>query len=430
MLKLDIGGVFPLLEEPLPIMEALTALDTLTTGSGEGADYCGWLNIAERYPREAEFLRLNETGRKIRENAELLIVVGIGGSYLGARSAVELLRSSTAGRTAGGVRAGCVDIRYAGKGLSGSELDELIAHSESKDVYISMVSKSGTTLEPALAFRILKQYMEKRYGREGARRRIICTTDQKRGLLRAMADSEGYESFTIPNDIGGRYSVFTPAGLLPMSAAGIDIRAVLEGAAQSRYSFTESSEENPALVYAAVRHALFYSGRFVELLSFLGEKLRYLAEWWKQLYGESEGKQGSGIFPASAELTADMHSLGQYIQEGTKILQETMLRFDEPSPLFIPHTAEDADRLNYLAGKDFGFISDKAMEAIRQAHIDGGVPCMRIDADTLCEENYGALVMFFEYACGISGYMFGINPFDQPGVEAYKNNMFRLLRLP
>ena len=423
MLKIGLDGVLPFLPAGAPDYDAaLAALRTLKQGSGAGNDFVGWVRLPETYDR-AEFARIQAAGQRVREKAEAFVVIGIGGSYLGARAALELLctprRNESAQKPA---------VYFIGNGISGDDIAQVLELVKGKELYVNVISKSGTTLEPALAFRIFRKYLEETYGKEGARDRILCTTDKARGVLKGIADREGYECFVIPDDIGGRYSVLTPVGLLPMAAAGIDIARVMAGAAEQMKISLSETKDNPSVIYAAVRQALYRSGKKVEVLSYPGENTRFLAEWWKQLYGESEGKNGLGIFPASCELTADLHSLGQYIQDGERMLLETMLRFDHSvCRVEVPFSEGDEDGLNYVAGKDYDAIFAAAAEGIRRAHVSGGVPCMELTADTPNEETFGALVVFFETACGISGYMQGVNPFDQPGVEEYKKNMFALL---
>ena len=423
MLKIGLDGVLPFLPAGAPDYDAaLAALRTLKQGSGAGNDFVGWVRLPETYDR-AEFARIQAAGQRVREKAEAFVVIGIGGSYLGARAALELLctprRNESAQKPA---------VYFIGNGISGDDIAQVLELVKGKELYVNVISKSGATLEPALAFRIFRKYLEETYGKEGARERILCTTDKARGVLKGIADREGYECFVIPDDIGGRYSVLTPVGLLPMAAAGIDIARVMAGAAEQMKISLSETKDNPSVIYAAVRQALYRSGKKVEVLSYPGENTRFLAEWWKQLYGESEGKNGLGIFPASCELTADLHSLGQYIQDGERMLLETMLRFDHSvCRVEVPFSEGDEDGLNYVAGKDYDAIFAAAAEGIRRAHVSGGVPCMELTADTPNEETFGALVVFFETACGISGYMQGVNPFDQPGVEEYKKNMFALL---
>ena len=424
MLKIGLDGVFPFLPSgSLDDTAAVNALRALKNGSGAGKEFLGWLRLPETYDR-AEFARIEAAGKRIYERAQAFVVIGIGGSYLGARAALELLRSSrhNEARTEG------PEVYFIGNGISGDDIAQVLDLVRGKELYLNVISKSGTTLEPALAFRIFRSYLEDTYGKDGARARIFCTTDRARGVLKGIADREGYECFVIPDDIGGRYSVLTPVGLLPLAAAGVDIARVMAGAAAQMQESLAETAENPSVIYAAARQALYRMGKKVEVLSYPGENARFLAEWWKQLYGESEGKNGLGIFPASCELTADLHSLGQYIQDGERILLETMLRFTHSMRrVEVPRVENDEDGLNYVAGRDYDEIFACAAEGIRRAHISGGVPCMELIAERPDEETFGALVYFFETACGISGYLQGVNPFDQPGVEEYKKNMFALL---
>lgn len=423
MLKIGLDGIRQFVEpENLNYAAAKAALASLKDGSGKGNDFIGWVKLPETYDKD-EFARIQAAGKRVYENAEALVVIGIGGSYLGARAALELLCTPRANEVKKGPA-----VYFIGNGISGDDIAQVLELVKGKSLYVNVISKSGTTLEPALAFRIFKKYVEETYGKEGARERILCTTDKARGVLKGIADREGYESFVIPDDVGGRYSVLTPVGLLPMAAAGIDIAAVMAGAAAGMEAYLKEEDDNPALIYAAARQALYNLGKKVEILSYPGENTRFIAEWWKQLYGESEGKDGLGIFPASCELTADLHSLGQYIQDGERILQETMFRFEKSvNRVEIPMVDEDEDGLNYVAGRDYDEIFACAAEGIRRAHITGGVPVMELVAETPNEKTFGELVYFFEIACGMSGYMQGVNPFDQPGVEEYKKNMFALL---
>ncbi len=424
MLKLNLDGVTGFLApREIDYDAAAAALRSLKAGDGSGNDFLGWLRLPRDYDRE-EFARVKETGRRVYENAEAFVVIGIGGSYLGARAALEMLRSPrhNEAKNTG------PDVYFIGNGVSGDDMAQVLELARGRELYINVISKSGTTLEPALAFRVFREYMENVYGPEGARERIICTTDRERGVLKGIAARSGYECFVIPDDVGGRYSVLTPVGLLPMAAAGVDISRVMAGAAAQMEESLSETRENPSIIYAAARQALYRTGKKVEILSFPGENMRYFAEWWKQLYGESEGKGGRGIFPASCELTADLHSLGQYIQDGERMLFETMLRFEHGMhPVTVPFIEADEDGLNYAAGRDYDEVFACAAEGVRRAHVTGGVPCMELRSERPDEENFGALVYFFEAACGISGYMQGVNPFDQPGVEEYKKNMFALL---
>ena len=425
MVRINAEGAVSFLNEAPDYEAAKNALATLLEGTGAGNDYIGWVKLPFDYDRE-ELARIKACAARIRQNAEALVVIGIGGSYLGARAVIEAMLSPRFNE----VEADRPKIYFLGNGINGEDLAQVLRLVDGKSVYVNVISKSGTTLEPALAFRIFKEYVEKRFGKEEAKQRIVCTTDKARGALKKLAEAEGYECFVVPDDIGGRYSVLTPVGLLPIAAAGIDVDKLMAGAAaQAEITKKDCPECNPALKYAAVRQALYRKlGKKVEILSCPSESVRFIAEWWKQLYGESEGKQHMGIFPASCVFTADLHSMGQYIQDGERILMESFLSFDEPSEkVVVPFSEENGDGLNYVAGKEYRQVYAAAQEGVKRAHISGGVPCMEISADRLDEENLGALIYFFEAACGISGYMEGVNPFDQPGVEEYKKNMFALL---
>ncbi len=402
---------------------AYKALNTLWNKNGKGSEFTGWVELPLNYDRE-EFACVQACAERIRSKADAFIIIGIGGSYLGARAAIEMLKSPRHNEEPDGPK-----IYFLGNGISGEDVAQVLRLVEGKEVFVNVISKSGTTLEPAVAFRIVREYMMKRYGEDGCRERIVATTDKKRGVLKELADRCGYETFVVPDDIGGRYSVLTPVGLLPMAVAGINIKKVLEAAGAAMKSFLRFDEDNPAVRYAAARQALYTGMRKkVEILSYPGESMRFMAEWFKQLYGESEGKEHLGIFPASCELTADLHSLGQYIQDGERMLFETILRFeDSMEKLAVPAAEGDEDKLNYIAGMDYADIYKAAAAGVKKAHITGGVPVIEIVADKADEAGFGELVVFYELACGISGYMEGVNPFDQPGVEEYKKNMFALL---
>ena len=423
MYQLDRTNVTPFLpegwlEERLSGLESARAL--LEAGNGPGGDFTGWVHLPRDYDKE-EFARIQAAARKIRSDSKALVVVGIGGSYLGARALIELL----------GRDKDAPEILFAGNGLSTDALLETIERVKDVDFSVNVISKSGTTTEPAVAFRIFKSLLEERYGRSGAQGRIYATTDGKRGALKGLADREGYEEFVVPDAVGGRYSVLTAVGLLPIAAAGIDIEALMAGAAQAMELLAAPGAENPAWQYAAARHALYQSGKKVELLACYEPSFRFFAEWWKQLYGESEGKEGKGILPASVEFTADLHSMGQYIQQGERIMFETVVRFAEPrGSLSIPHDPGNVDGLSFLSGKPLSFVADQALRGVTLAHVDGGVPNLLLTVPRRDAHTAGALVYFFEYACGLSGYLLGVNPFDQPGVEAYKNNMYALLGKP
>ena len=398
----------------------------LETGSGEGGAFTGWVHLPRDYDK-AEYARIKAAAEKIRSDSQALVVIGIGGSYLGARAVIELLASPNYNLK----KKDGPDIFFAGNGLSTDALLEIIELVKDRDFSVNVISKSGTTTEPAVAFRIFKALLEEKYGKEGARGRIYATTDKARGALKGLADQEGYEEFVVPDEVGGRSSVLTAVGLLPIPVAGIDTDALMAGAAEAMEALAKGGEDNPAWQYAAARNALYESGKKVELLACYEPSFRFFAEWWKQLYGESEGKDGKGIFPASVEFTADLHSMGQYIQQGERILMETVVRFEKSQGEFaIPNDPENVDGLNFLSGKNLSFVAEQALRAVTLAHVDGGVPNLRVDLPHRCERGVGQLIYFFEYSCGLSGYLLGVNPFDQPGVEAYKNNMYALLGKP
>ena len=399
----------------------------LQEASGRGNDFVGWVNLPRDYDRE-EYQRVKAAARKIQSDSKALVVVGIGGSYLGARSAIELLCSHNYNLK----RKDTPNIYFAGNGLSGDALQEIIDLVGEDDFSVNVISKSGTTTEPAVAFRFFKELLERKYGRAEAAKRIYATTDKARGALKSLADAEGYETFVVPDDVGGRYSVLTAVGLLPIAVAGVDLDQVMRGAADMMEVCRRADLElNPAWQYAAARSDLYAQGKKIEILAGYEPRFRFFAEWWKQLYGESEGKEHKGLFPASVEFTADLHSMGQYIQQGERHLFETVVRFG-PSAcrLCVPYDEADGDGLNFLAGKDMDFIATQAMDGTLLAHVEGGVPNLIIRAGEINAYTYGELVYFFEYACGLSGYLLGVNPFDQPGVEAYKKNMFALLGKP
>ncbi|MBQ9388450.1 MAG: glucose-6-phosphate isomerase [Lachnospiraceae bacterium] len=406
--------------------DALAAKDTLVNGTGEGNDYIGWVNLPENYDRE-EFARIKAAAGRIREQSQALVVIGIGGSYLGARAAIEFLKPSFGYENAGGL-----DIYYAGNQLSTACLRHVIKLIGDRDFSVNVISKSGTTTEPAVAFRVFKELLEKKYGKEGAARRIYATTDKARGALKKLADAEGYETFVVPDDVGGRYSVLTAVGLLPIAAAGCDIDALMAGGQAAREELLSAPfETNMALRYAAYRNYFYRNGKAVEILADYDPSLHYICEWWKQLYGESEGKDGNGLFPASVDLTTDLHSMGQYIQDGPRFLIETVLGLnDDAEPILIKEEPEDLDGLNYLAGKPLSFVNDCAAKGTALAHSQGGVPNSVINIDGRDAFALGELFYFFEFACGVSGYILGVNPFNQPGVESYKKKMFKLLGKP
>ncbi len=406
------------------------AHNMLHNKSGAGNDFVGWVDLPKEYDKE-EFSRIKDAAKKIQANSEVLIVIGIGGSYLGARAALEMLTHSFYNAISADKRK-YPQIFFAGNSISSTYLADLIEAIDGKDFSVNVISKSGTTTEPAIAFRIFKEMLEEKYGKEGARERIFATTDKARGALKSLADSEGYETFVISDDIGGRYSVLTAVGLLPIAAAGIDIDAMMQGALDGMDEYSNPSlDENMCYQYAAVRNALYKKGKNIEMMVNFEPALHYFGEWWKQLYGESEGKDNKGIFPAAADFSSDLHSMGQYIQEGQRILFETALLVDEPRlDVTIKANDENIDGLNFLAGKTVDYVNEMAAAGTALAHTDGGVPNLSIKIPKLDAYNFGKLVYFFEKACGISGYLLGVNPFDQPGVEAYKKNMFALLGKP
>ena len=402
------------------------AIDTLCSGTGAGNDFIGWVDLPVNYDK-AEFARIQQAAKKIQSSSKALVVIGIGGSYLGARAVIELLKSPNYNALAKDTP----DIYFVGNGISSDALTDVIAMIGERDFSVTVISKSGTTTEPAIAFRIFKEMLEKKYGKEGARERIFATTDKARGALKTLATQEGYETFVVPDNVGGRYSVLTAVGLLPIACCGVDIEKLMQGAADERETLLKEGVESAAAQYAMQRQYLYKTGMHIEILAAYEPSFRFMAEWWKQLYGESEGKDKLGIFPASVDLTPDLHSMGQYMQDGLRMLQETVVAFDESRTCVkVPEDAADLDGLNYLAGREMSYINEKAMEATRAAHVEGGVPVTILRLPKITEEAAGALIYFFEFACGVSGYMSGVNPFNQPGVEAYKKNMFHLLGKP
>lgn len=407
-----------------------TAHQLLHKRMGPGSDYLGWIELPLTYDRD-EFAHIKAAAERIQQSSDALVVIGIGGSYLGARAAVEALRHSFYNSLPKD-RRGTPEIYFAGNNLSPVYLTHLLELLEGKEVSINVVSKSGTTTEPAIAFRIFRDYLEKRYGEDGARKRIYVTTDKARGALRTLADQEGYETFIIPDDVGGRYSVLTPVGLLPIAVSGADIDQLMAGAADAVTAYSvDDLAQNGAYQYAAARNALHRKGKMVELFVHYEPALHYTAEWWKQLYGESEGKDQKGILPASVEFSTDLHSMGQYIQEGLRILFETVVQVEKPKvDLTIETDPVNLDGLNFLAGNSLDYVNKKAFEGTLLAHTDGGVPNLVVTVPELTEYHYGQLIYFFEKACAVSGLLSGVNPFNQPGVEAYKQNMFALLGKP
>ena len=404
-----------------------SARQKLETGNGAGGDFTGWVHLPRDYDKE-EFARIQAAAERIRANSQALVVIGIGGSYLGARAVVELVNSPNFNLTHKDGPA----IYFAGNGLSTDAMLEVMELIKDKDWSINVISKSGTTTEPAVAFRIFKNLLEEKYGKEEARKRIYATPDAHKGALKGLADAEGYEEFVVPDAIGGRYSVLTAVGLLPIACAGVDIAALMEGAREEMETLAVPGEANPAWQHAAARHALYTAGKKVDILVGYEPSYRFFGEWWKQLYGESEGKDNKGLFPASVEFTADLHSMGQYIQQGERLMLETVVRFEHSNgpAITIPHDPDNVDGLNFLAGKDLSFVAEQAMRGTLLAHVDGGVPNLMVTAPGRCAKSVGALIYYFEYVCGLSGYLLEINPFDQPGVEAYKNNMYALLGKP
>ena len=428
MLKLDLSKLSAFLpEDYLTSRQAglEKAAAMLANHDGPGGDFTGWVYLPRDYDK-AEFARIQAAAEKIKKQSQVLVVIGIGGSYLGARAVVELIASPNYNLK----KKDTPDIYFAGNGLSTDTLQELIEIIGDRDFSVNVISKSGTTTEPAVAFRIFKGMLEQKYGKEGARERIYATTDKARGVLKTIADSEGYETFVVPDDVGGRYSVLTAVGLLPIACAGIDIQALMAGAAQAMDELGQGGLDNPAWQYAAARNALYEGGKKMELLACYEPAFRFFAEWWKQLYGESEGKDGKGLFPASVEYNADLHSMGQYIQEGERLMFETVVSFAPKGEFTIPHDPANVDGLNFLAGKPLAYVAEKAMRGVILAHVDGGVPNVLIQMPAIGAKSVGYLIYFFEYVCGLSGYLLGVNPFNQPGVEAYKKNMFALLGKP
>ena len=428
MLKLDLSKLKGFIPETYlsDRQGALTkAADMLANHNGPGGDFTGWVYLPRDYDKE-EFARIQAAAKKIQQQSQVLVVIGIGGSYLGARAVIDLLASPNYNLK----KKDTPDILFAGNGLSTDALLETIALIGDRDFSVNVISKSGTTTEPAVAFRIFKDMLEQKYGKEGARERIYATTDKARGALKGLADKEGYEEFVVPDEVGGRYSVLTAVGLLPIAVAGIDIAELMGGAAQAMNDLSVGGLENPAWQYAAARHALYQGGKKVELLACYEPCFRFFSEWWKQLYGESEGKDGKGLFPASVEFTADLHSMGQYIQEGERLMFETVVQFAPKGEFIIPNDPENVDGLNFLSGKSMAFVAQQAMRAVILAHVDGGVPNVRIEMPALSAKTAGYLIYFFEYVCGLSGYLLEVNPFNQPGVEAYKVNMYALLGKP
>ena len=419
-------------EEEIKNMNSIveTAKNTLVNKTGAGNDFLGWIDLPVDYDKE-EFARIKAAAKKIQSDSDVLLVIGIGGSYLGARAAVEFLRHSFYNNQSKEDRK-TPEIYYVGNSISGTYIKHLAEIVEGKDFSINMISKSGTTTEPAIAFRVFKKMLIDKYGKEEAAKRIYATTDKEKGSLKNLADAEGYETFVVPDDVGGRFSVLTAVGLLPIAVSGADIDKLMEGAASGReLALNNKFEDNDALKYAAVRNILHRKGKAVEILANYEPSVHYVSEWWKQLFGESEGKDQKGIFPASVDLTTDLHSMGQFIQDGSRIMFETVIDVETPKCTFeIEEEDVDLDGLNYLAGKSIDFINKSAMNGTILAHTDGNVPNLMVKVPEQNEFYLGQLFYFFEFACGVSGYISGVNPFNQPGVESYKKNMFALLGKP
>ncbi|MCQ2455129.1 MAG: glucose-6-phosphate isomerase [Clostridia bacterium] len=407
--------------------QVMAAHELIEKRTGLGNDFLGWVDLPLNYDK-AEFERIKVAADKIRKDTDVLVVIGIGGSYLGARAAIEFLN----GQYYNALREDVPEIYFAGNSISGSSLSDLLKICEGKRVSVNIISKSGTTTEPAVAFRVFRKLLEERYGEAEAAKRIYCTTDKRRGTLKQLADEKGYECFVIPDDVGGRFSVLTAVGLLPIAAAGADIDKLMKGAQEARkdYSVADLSK-NDCYKYAALRNAFYRKGKSIELLVSYEPRFTMMAEWFKQLFGESEGKDNKGLFPASVTFSTDLHSMGQFVQDGSRIMFETVVNIkDNGSDVVIETESSNGDGLNFLAGKPMSFVNEKAFEGTVLAHTDGGVPNLVIEVEKADEENLGRLIYFFEKACAVSGYMLGVNPFDQPGVESYKKNMFALLGKP
>ena len=430
MIKVDLSNIQSFLR--LPYEAALSprlkiAHSHLQLGDGAGGEFTGWVHLPRDYDR-AEYDRIKAAAKKIQRDSQALVVIGIGGSYLGARGVIECLCSPNYNLK----KKDTPNIYFIGNGLSSEALTETMELVKDVDFSVNVISKSGTTTEPAVAFRFFRELLEQRYGKEEAARRIYATTDAHKGALKSLADANGYESFVVPDNIGGRYSVLTAVGLLPIAAAGIDIDALMAGAQEMMETCAAGDmARNPAWHYAGARYELYRMGRKIEILAAYEPSFRFMAEWWKQLYGESEGKENKGLFPASVEFTADLHSMGQYIQQGERHLFETVVRFGPSArQQEVPYDEGNGDGLNFLAGKSMDFIARQAMDGTLLAHVEGGVPNIIVETGSKDAHTLGELIYFFEYACGLSGYLLDVNPFDQPGVEAYKKNMFALLGKP
>lgn len=406
--------------------EVDASVEMLHAKTGLGSDFLGWLTLPTDYDKE-EFARIQAAAKKIQQNSDILIVIGIGGSYLGARAAIEFLKSPNYNN----LKKDTPDIYYVGNNMSPTYLNEILSICEGKDISVNVISKSGTTTEPALAFRVFKQLVEKKYGKEGAKDHIFATTDKAKGTLKELSDTEGYETFVVPDDVGGRYSVLTAVGLLPIAVAGCDIQALMDGAREAQNALMADYPENDCYKYAALRNILYRKGKSVEMLVCYDPSFATMAEWYKQLFGESEGKNNKGIFPSSAIFSTDLHSMGQYIQQGSRILFETVVDIKTPKQdFYLEPDAENLDGLNFLTGQNMSLVNRRALEGVVLAHTDGGVPNMILEVDDTTEKSLGYLIYFFEKACAVSGYLMGVNPFNQPGVESYKKNMFALLGKP
>ena len=405
--------------------EVYSAQKTLYSRTGEGNDFLGWIDLPVDYDKE-EFERIKKASKKIQKSCDVFVVIGIGGSYLGARAAIEFVKSPVYNNIP---NKKTPDIYFAGNSISPSALNDLLKICEGKDVCVNVVSKSGTTTEPAVAFRVFRDLLEKKYGKEGAKERIFATTDKAKGTLKKFSDDNGYETFVVPDDVGGRFSVLTAVGLLPIAVAGIDIDKMMKGAQDAREKFSVADiKNNDCLKYVAIRNLLHRSGKSVEILAAYEPAVQMFSEWWKQLFGESEGKDQKGIYPSSVIFSTDLHSLGQFIQDGSRIMFETVLDIKKANDeLLIPFDPDNVDKLNFLSGKDLDFVNHTAMLGTLFAHSDGNVPNIVVEIDDRSEYSFGYLVYFFELACAISGYTLGVNPFNQPGVESYKKNMFALL---
>ncbi|TYQ16245.1 UNVERIFIED_CONTAM: glucose-6-phosphate isomerase [Acetivibrio alkalicellulosi] len=407
-----------------------TTHEMLHNKTGAGNDFLGWVDLPINYDKE-EFSRIKAAAQKIKSDSDVLVVIGIGGSYLGAKAAIDML-SHTFHNMLPDSKRKAPQIYFVGHNISSTYISDLLEAIEGKEISVNVISKSGTTTEPAIAFRIFKEYMENKYGKDGARSRIYATTDKEKGALKKLSEEEGYETFVVPDDVGGRFSVLTAVGLLPIAVSGADIDSIMKGASDAHSLYNNPHlKENDCYKYAVVRNALYRKNKTIEIMVNYEPSLHFFTEWWKQLYGESEGKDQKGIFPAGVDFTTDLHSMGQYVQDGLRNIFETVIKVEKPRKnIVIKEDKDNLDGLNFVAGKDIDFVNKKAMEGTMLAHNDGGVPNLVITIPELNEYYFGNMVYFFEKACGISGYILGVNPFDQPGVEAYKKNMFALLGKP